>query len=258
MKNVINQSRSATVKVLSFSEKSSGTGFFIAPNLIATNMHVVSMRNGTGLTISTGITVTTLDGEILEASVVSIPSKTEPDPMSYDFAILKTKSVPKNNPRFLVLSKQKKGSDLVGDEIIFSGHPFGTPILLTHKGMISGNAPGLIALQASVNRGNSGGALCNSLGEVIGIITLREGDITARLDGIHKQISANSSSIGREVQPGVFIKSNPTFNGISPLDAIGELTETLRNYISPGIGYAYEISFLRTYLSRHPEFGVAL
>ena len=69
------------------------------------------------------------------------------------------------------------------DPIIFTGYPFGTPTMVSHIGTISGYTKdtSLISIQASTNKGNSGGALMDKDGNAIGIVSLREGGISLAL-----------------------------------------------------------------------------
>jgi S1-C subfamily serine protease len=78
----------------------------------------------------------------------------------------------------------------VGDEVVFSGYPLATPGMVTHRGMVSGfdATSSLIFVQASVNKGNSRGALLNSDGHVLGIVSMREGGISLGLGGLRKHI----------------------------------------------------------------------
>jgi hypothetical protein len=58
-------------------------------------------------------------------------------PVLMDFAILKLQGKPKTP---IIPNPLLRGKPLpsIGAEIIFSGYPLGAPIMLTHKGMISG------------------------------------------------------------------------------------------------------------------------
>jgi S1-C subfamily serine protease len=129
----------------------------------------------------------------------------------------------------------------VGDDIIFSGYPLATPAMVTHKGMISGVGLNgeIICIEAPINKGNSGGALCNSSGQAIGIISMKEGGIGIGLKEMAEQINGSSVKV--------------SIGGVDPMQGIQELTTTLDRYISTGIGYARSIQYLRDYLKKHPD-----
>src|SRR5207249_2307669 len=97
-------------------------------------------------------------------------------PLSQDFALLKLNTKPTKTYAKVTLAIDKEKQD-VGDELVFSGYPLATPGMVTHRGMISGFDPSgsVIFIQAAINKGNSGGAVLNMDGHVIGIISNREG-----------------------------------------------------------------------------------
>jgi len=115
--------------------------------------------------------------------------------------------------------------------------------MLTHKGMISGftKNQSILCIQAPINKGNSGCALLNTRGEVIGIISNREGGISQELNRIRKQI--------------LYIEQNKRGNitalGINPLLVDKDVINILSRYISTGIGYARNISHAKQYIQRH-------
>ncbi len=127
---------------------------------ILTNNHVIDRAEE--------ITVTLQDGRALEATVVGTDSAT-------DLALLKVDAqnltaVPLGDSEILA----------VGDFVVAIGNPFGLGQTVT-SGIVSGlsRAPGMraesyedfIQTDAAINRGNSGGALVNLRGELVGINT---------------------------------------------------------------------------------------
>jgi len=134
---------------------------------------------------------------------------------------------------------------VVGDDVYFSGFPFGVSAMLTHKGMLSGftENQSVLCIQAPINKGNSGGALLNARGEVIGIISSREGGIPQALDQIRKTIGAMGS------QNVISVKTNNITVDFLQVDK--EVINVLDRYISTGIGYARNISSAREYVRRH-------
>lgn len=141
-----------------------GSGVLIAPDgLILTNYHVISGAKS--------IKVTLIDGRHFDASIVGS------DPQN-DIALLRIKG--KNFP---YLQMGDSGKLRVGDWVIAIGNPFGLSNTAT-VGIVSAIRKGpftvegkllaastLIQTDAAINKGNSGGALINLAGELVGICT---------------------------------------------------------------------------------------
>ena len=147
-----------------------GTGFFIRENgYIATNYHVVSR--------SSEITVRTYDGKVKNAVLRGYSA-------ADDLAVLKI-----DGHGYPAVSIGNSDSIQVGDTVIAIGNPSGVGgAWSTTQGIIS-SLKRAVAVQASdtdstvigyatmmqtdatLNPGNSGGPLCNTRGEVIGVVT---------------------------------------------------------------------------------------
>jgi len=139
-----------------------GSGVIVdaANGYILTNNHVIERADE--------ITVTLQDGRALSATVVGTDAAT-------DLALLKVEA---RNLTAVALGD----SDVlaVGDFVVAIGNPFGLGQTVT-SGIVSGlsRAPGMraesyedfIQTDAAINRGNSGGALVNLRGELVGINT---------------------------------------------------------------------------------------
>jgi serine protease Do len=146
-----------------------GSGFLIsADGLVITNEHVVHN--------ATEILVTTTDGEKHEAQIVGADYYS-------DIALLR---IDGNDMPYAELGNSEEV--IIGEWAIALGNPFGLfsnndqptatvgvvsavnrDFSRTSEGRIYTN---MIQTDASINRGNSGGALVNSVGEVIGMSTL--------------------------------------------------------------------------------------
>ena len=161
-----------------------GSGIIIDESgLILTAAHVVETANAIGVKLSTD--------EIVEAEIV----KTVP---TADVALLKLKRVP---PGLKVATLGNSDDLKVGNQVITIGSPFGVEHSLSvgyvsgkmKKGVVAGGEMvGYIQTDAAINQGNSGGAMFNLKGEVIGIVSfiLSQG---GGFDGIGFAIDINTT-----------------------------------------------------------------
>ena len=153
---------------------SSGSGFFVDSDLIATNSHVVSGANN--------ISVITYDRATYEGQVIY-------DDELYDFALVKIKTENKYNPLLVC----RNSSLNTGDPVYVMGSP-GAAIV--EKGYLENSITGglvssvrlvdeqlFIQTDAAMNPGNSGGPLLNKYGVVVGISTFILSD--QRIQGIY-------------------------------------------------------------------------
>jgi serine protease Do len=138
--------------------QSLGSGFFIsADGYVVTNNHVV--QNGSE------VEITMDDGKTLDAKVVGTDSKT-------DLALLKVEG---SDFPYVRLAGQKAR---IGDWVVAIGNPFGLGGTVTagivsaqHRDIGAGPYDDFIQIDASVNKGNSGGPTFNLSGEVVGVNT---------------------------------------------------------------------------------------
>ena len=138
----------------------SGSGFILTEDgYILTNYHVIEGSNS--------VQVTTYDNTAYSASIVGYDE-------SNDIAVLKI-DVTGATPVVLGDSNEL----YVGDEVMAIGNPLGELTFSLTVGYVSaldrevtlssGTTMDLIQTDAAINSGNSGGALFNSYGEVVGI-----------------------------------------------------------------------------------------
>ena len=138
--------------------QSLGSGFFIsADGYVVTNNHVVDKASS--------VTVTMDDGKELDAKVIGTDPKT-------DLALLKVEG---SDFPYVRLAGQKAR---IGDWVVAIGNPFGLGGTVTagivsaqHRDIGAGPYDDFIQIDASVNRGNSGGPTFNLSGEVVGVNT---------------------------------------------------------------------------------------
>ena len=162
-----------------------GSGSIVSKDgYIVTNSHVVS------------------DGDAKEINVLFNNGETAPAELvwndsSLDLAIIKVDSNNKNLKAIDIGDSDEMG---VGDRVVAIGNPLGFQLQSTvTSGIISGlnrsvsfntgvQMDGLMQTDAAINAGNSGGALLNSKGELIGINTAKAGNS----DGIGFAIPINT------------------------------------------------------------------
>jgi serine protease Do len=138
-----------------------GSGFIIdAEGIVVTNFHVIENAEE--------ITVTLSDETSFTAKVLGQDQKT-------DIAVLK---IDPGDTTLTAVPFGDSDSLRVGDWVLAIGNPFGlggtvTAGIVSARGRDIGNGPydDFIQTDASINRGNSGGPLFNTDGEVIGINT---------------------------------------------------------------------------------------
>jgi S1-C subfamily serine protease len=244
--DVMAVSRTATVQVqnLSAAPPRAGTGVFIAEQFVLTCFHVVGEfardADGVPASVAGDIVVVLPDGQAARATVTTLPGGDDPAPVSHDFAVLKLSSKLKGPHAILPLAGAGR-VPLVGDSVLFSGFPLNVPGLVTLRGMVAGfNRAGTrIFIQAPINKGNSGGAILDAEGRILGLINSREGAISAGLDSMRNRVRQQNGSV--------------TFQGIDPLRTSAEIIDTVDQYISTGLGYAVSVDPIRAYLERHPD-----
>ena len=149
-----------TVTVTGANQESLGSGVVLTSNgLILTNNHVVSSQGTVSVRLSTGKTV--------PAQVVATDT-------THDLALVQATGLSGLTP----VTFGTSSSVAVGDTVLAFGAPLGLSGTVT-SGIISAldrsvntgteKLSGLLQTDAAINEGNSGGALVNTAGQVIGI-----------------------------------------------------------------------------------------
>ena len=169
------------------SAAAAGSGFIVSENgYIVTNYHVVED--------STSITVSTYDGKSYDATLVGYDE-------SNDLAVLK---IDASGLTPVVMGDSDTLN--VGDDVVAIGNPLGELTFSLTKGSVSALnrevtlssdvTMNLIQTDAAINSGNSGGALFNMYGEVIGITNAKYSSSSyssaASIDNIGFAIPINS------------------------------------------------------------------
>jgi S1-C subfamily serine protease len=178
-------------------ESAQGSGVIVSPDgYILTNHHVVEKADE--------IQVVLLDGRVTPARIVGSDKET-------DLAVLKMDGA--NLP---AMALDDDAELRVGDIVLAIGNPFGLGQTVT-QGIVSGLGRDITSLSdavyqdfiqtdAAINIGNSGGALVNTKGELIGINAMRY--VVGRAEGIGFAIPLSTArDVFRQiVEHGVVIR----------------------------------------------------
>jgi hypothetical protein len=135
-----------------------GTAFFVAPDTLLTNVHVVGNASTVTIRRSAGSTAI--------ARVASLAPE-------FDIAVLKTTSTEEHQA---TLPFGSAANARVGQEVIAIGSPLGTLQNTVTRGIVSAVRKSgdvmLVQTDAALNPGNSGGPLLDRSGAVIGVNTM--------------------------------------------------------------------------------------
>lgn len=190
VKSTVGITTSVTTNYFGFqtTAAASGSGFiFSEDGYILTNYHVIEDAST--------ITVTDYDGQTYNAALVGYDE-------SNDIAVLK---IDASNLTPVILGDSSNMN--VGDEVIAIGNPLGELTFSLTEGVVSalnrqvtlssGVTMNLIQTDCAINSGNSGGALFNLYGEVIGITNAKyssssSSSSSASIDNIGFAIPINS------------------------------------------------------------------
>lgn len=236
MKDQVALSRSATVRVIATKSGAvgTGTGFFVADDLVLTCMHVVAKVQPNplmGYDLTDTIEIETETGEKISASMVSPAAPNDPWPKLADFAFVRLGKVPATTIKPLQFAIEKEAPE-IGQDVVFSGYPLSAITVFSRWGKVAGLKNGNIYVQAPINQGDSGAALLNTDGKVIGIVAKRHGDLPSELKQFQDQMRKSHAEFG---------------------SAIHWTIETLDKFMSTGLGHVTDIKFAREYRDRHSE-----
>jgi S1-C subfamily serine protease len=163
LEDVISRAMPAVVRVETAT--GFGSGFFITPDTMLTNVHVVGAN--------TTVTIRRPDGKTTVARV----DRSAPE---LDIAVIRISNPDPNQPTLTMGSGAKARA---GQEVIALGTPLGLQNTVT-RGIVSAvrDVGGLTLVQtdAAINPGNSGGPLLDRSGQVIGITTMKVKSLDAQ------------------------------------------------------------------------------
>ena len=180
----------SVVGIITASLSSSGNGYITnsqgsgviltSDGYIVTNAHVIGTADSTGTTYipAERIVVYFHDGSSVDASLIAFDAPT-------DLAVIKVEVQQELTPAVL----GDPDALVLGERVVAIGNPGGISLSGTiTQGIVSGldrtvtvgNAGGdqipCIQTDAAINTGNSGGALLNKYGQVVGIVSIKMGD----------------------------------------------------------------------------------
>lgn len=200
-----------------------GSGIIISDEgYVLTNNHVVSGAES--------LSITTSDGEEHEAELIGRDSKTDLAVLKFNNDGIKYEAAPLGN----------SDSVVVGEAVYVIGNPLGELANSMTNGMVSavnrsvdmqneerGNVTmNFIQMTAAISPGNSGGALINAYGEVIGVTTAKS--YGEAVEGIGYAIPINDAKpIVEDLINNGYVTGRPTI-GISGRD-ISEQEAQLTN-----------------------------
>ncbi len=199
-----------------------GSGVIVSKDgYIVTNYHVIDNATKLNITLSTG--------DKYDAKVVGFDEES-------DIALIKIDGVELPHATFGDSSKVT-----VGDRAIAIGNPLGTELMGTvTQGIISAvnrtvrvdnRTMTLIQTDAAINNGNSGGALINAYGEVIGINSVKMA--ASGVEGLGFAIPANTVvSIVDDLKEYGYVRGRLTI-GISGTN----ITEKMASYYDLPMGF---------------------
>ncbi len=149
---IYNKTVNSTVTLIT-DDGSQGSGFFVAPNIIATNYHVMEGATKASCYLNNSDTEYKIDGYVgIDKSV--------------DLILLKVSTL--NKPAI----KLAVSTASIGQKVYVIGSPRGLPATIS-DGIISGmrdfEGNKLLQMTASISPGSSGGPVLNSNGELLGI-----------------------------------------------------------------------------------------
>jgi len=174
-----------------------GSGFFVRPDLVVTNNHVVDGQNS--------VTLRTAGAQYTARVMTTSPSS--------DLALLQVYGP---NPRQATLRLGTAATARPGEEVIAIGYALGALSNTVTRGIVSAlrqtGGITLIQTDAAINPGNSGGPLIGRDGAVIGINSM----------GISKQVGEGLGFAIASDHAAALITGRPTMATQTPLAGLNQ------------------------------------
>ena len=247
-KELISLLRPGIVRLAFFKDREqvgSASGF-LSNGLLITCSHVIRQYPFDSVEITFGdqnknpITPVRYSADTLTNSIIKESLESE-----YDFAIIKFNE-PEVNGRYQLQIKHMK-HDVVGEQVLFFGFPFGTQHLTSHNGYISSDfwrgSRHVFQIDGSINPGNSGGPLIHiASGSVIGIVTRTETGLEKDFDQLVEAVNNNLRVLDQSRQGGARV----SIAGIDPVAAaqvtmriLARLSFNMKRSANVGIGFCF-------------------
>jgi len=240
-REVIERAKEAVCRIACGDIRTSGTGFFVTPEVVLTCDHVVAHEVPTseglvGREFSRQIHVQTALGSF-PASIASSIDDTAP--YFYDYAVLTILT-----PHPVTLQLSDYDSILAGDDLVILGFPFGSEHLVATRGMVAAKARrpshqnqivslDVVEIDGSINVGQSGGpAIDIRTGHVAGLVSVRYGSISALTSRLRSRLKAESQAWSPD------------------LLEIVDILEVSERFLNPGLGFAVATHYVRQELQR--------
>ena len=204
-----------------------GSGFILTQDgYILTNYHVVEGSNS--------IKVTTYDGTSYDAQLIGYDE-------SNDIAVLK---IDATDLTPVVLGDSDTLN--VGDTVVAIGNPLGELTFSLTTGVVSaldrpvtfstGTTMNLIQTDCAINSGNSGGALFNLYGEVIGIVSAKYSSYSnTTVEGIGFAIPIDDVlAMVKDIMTDGYVTNKP-YIGITPQNMTAQMAQQYRYDVTQGV-----------------------
>lgn len=246
-KELISALRSGVVRLAFFNDSEqvgSGSGF-LSNGFLVTCSHIMRRYPFDAVEITFGDQNSTPITPIRYATDNLYQCITNESPESeYDYAILKIDE-PELQGRYQFPIKYMKG-EIVGEQVLFFGFPFGSQHLTSHFGYISAdfwsNKIHIFQIDGSINPGNSGGPLVHiGSGAAVGMVTRTQTGLEKDFDDLITAISNNVKALEQSGRG-----ARMTIGGIDPIQAttvtmgiLAKLSANLKRSANVGIGYAF-------------------
>lgn len=174
--------RTALVIAASSNGLSTGSGFFVAPNLLVTNLHVIAGARADGLYVTSETM-----GQALPATVVKTNGPFEET--GGDFALLQVQGAsqpvfeifrPTSSLKLTAVVAAGYPGDVIRSDADFSalmnGQSNAAPDLIVTNGTVNSEQnyrglAGVVVHSAGMSQGNSGGPLVDTCGRIVGVNT---------------------------------------------------------------------------------------
>ena len=212
-----------------------GTCFAVGQGYMASCRHVFYDRN---MRERANLTVSIYGHEY-------VPDYKHPDRVEADLVILQFNDLPTHE--VIELGDFERIRE--GDDVLFTGFPLQSQHHVTHHGMISAKGSSRLQIDASVNKGNSGGpciALQDGKPVCVGVIASKMVELDhSKFHSLRQAMTATM----QKYESGDRFKYNMALIVAGTLDAIGPGFNQLDRLVNVGFGEAESVDYPKRALS---------